>query len=526
MTTTTLPMSKKNHKPATGSRPKSKPVAVSKDSLPPAPADSDKPKRVVSANWKSLSATINKPSKSTAASKVTKKTLKTGKAERKQSKAAKALNDATHLKPVAGSVKHTATGKKDGLGEKVKHVAGKVATLVGLKKTDAAKKATAGQKRKPVEVEEDGIDEDEETIDDILNPTKRRKTAAKVADAITPAITPGESAISTVSKAGASASAPPPPTDDSDSDFELGGAHLTSSAVLRKAEKAAAARDCCNAPPVVDMRPVRSIQECFEDLESDALASAALTALEEEHRAKSQAIRARDLSILDAIMSGNSSGGGSLTGLPDDIEGAGDAIVPGNPVTLGAVFMSNAAHPGQQKTGKYIGIDCEMVGVGPGGIQSVLARVSLVNFYGHVLLDEFVLPQEPVTDYRTHVSGITPELLVNATPFKDIQQRVADLIKDRIVVGHALKNDFSALLLQHPGKLVRDTSLYKPFRALAKGRAPALRKLAKELLAIDIQKGEHSSVEDAKVAMLLYRKERVNWERTIRRRIETGLDKA
>ncbi|KAI8588613.1 ribonuclease H-like domain-containing protein [Geranomyces variabilis] len=175
--------------------------------------------------------------------------------------------------------------------------------------------------------------------------------------------------------------------------------------------------------------------------------------------------------------------------------------------------------------GKFIGIDCEMVGVGPGGIQSVLARVSLVNFYGHVLLDEFVVPQEPVTDYRTHVSGITPELLVNATPFKEVQQRVADLIKDRIVVGHALKNDFSALLLQHPGKLVRDTALYKPFRALAKGRAPALRKLAKELLAIDIQKGEHSSVEDAKVAMLLYRKERVQWERTIKRRIEKGLDK-
>ncbi|KAJ3138870.1 3'-5' exonuclease [Geranomyces variabilis] len=509
---TTTPASKKVRKSTNGSKPKAKPAAVSKDGPPP-PVASEKPKREISANWKSLSATINKPSKSTAASKVTKKVPKAGK---KQSKAAQALQAATQLKPLAGSVKHTKV-KKDGLGDKIKHAAGKVAKIVGLKKADGAKNATAGRKRKPVEVEQD-TDEDEETVDDILNPTKRRKTAAQAVDA-PPAVTAIVAAPTPISvEPATSIAAASAPAEDSDSDFELDGTHLSSSAVLRKA---AAARECCNAP-IVDTRPVRSIQECFEDLESDPLTIAAVTANEEELRVKSQAIRARDLSILDAIMAGSSSGS-SLTGLPDDVKG--DAIVPGNPITLGAVLMTDASHPGQQKMGKFIGIDCEMVGVGPGGIQSVLARVSLVNFYGHVLLDEFVVPQEPVTDYRTHVSGITPELLVNATPFKEVQQRVADLIKDRIVVGHALKNDFSALLLQHPGKLVRDTALYKPFRALAKGRAPALRKLAKELLAIDIQKGEHSSVEDAKVAMLLYRKERVQWERTIKRRIEKGLDK-
>ncbi|KAI8922191.1 ribonuclease H-like domain-containing protein [Powellomyces hirtus] len=163
-----------------------------------------------------------------------------------------------------------------------------------------------------------------------------------------------------------------------------------------------------------------------------------------------------------------------------------------------------------------------MVGVGADGIRSMLARVSIVNYHGHTLLDEFVAPQEAVTDYRTFVSGIMPELLKNAPPFKQVQQRVSDLLKDRIVIGHALKNDFNALLLNHPHRLVRDTSLYKPFRALARGRAPALRKLAKELLAINIQAGEHSSVEDAKVAMLLYRKERNNWERMVAKKIEKG----
>lgn len=60
----------------------------------------------------------------------------------------------------------------------------------------------------------------------------------------------------------------------------------------------------------------------------------------------------------------------------------------------------------EAKLGKFVAIDCEMVGVGEGGEDSILARVSIVNFHGHVLLDEYVKPREKVTDFRTHVSGI------------------------------------------------------------------------------------------------------------------------
>lgn len=63
--------------------------------------------------------------------------------------------------------------------------------------------------------------------------------------------------------------------------------------------------------------------------------------------------------------------------------------------------------------GKYVAIDCEMVGVGPDGETSALARVSIVNFHGAVVLDTYVKPMEKVTDYRTFVSGITPKHLVN-----------------------------------------------------------------------------------------------------------------
>jgi RNA exonuclease 4 len=47
-----------------------------------------------------------------------------------------------------------------------------------------------------------------------------------------------------------------------------------------------------------------------------------------------------------------------------------------------------------------------MVGVGIDGAESSLARVSIVNFYGAILLDEFVRQRERVVDYRTQFSGI------------------------------------------------------------------------------------------------------------------------
>ena len=58
---------------------------------------------------------------------------------------------------------------------------------------------------------------------------------------------------------------------------------------------------------------------------------------------------------------------------------------------------------------RAVAIDCEMVGVGPNGEDSLLARVSLVNHFGKCIYDKYVKPTEKVTDYRTEFSGIRPE---------------------------------------------------------------------------------------------------------------------
>ena len=166
------------------------------------------------------------------------------------------------------------------------------------------------------------------------------------------------------------------------------------------------------------------------------------------------------------------------------------------------------------EAGKFLAIDCEMVGVGPTpDTDSALARVSIVNYHGHQLYDSFVQPKEAVTDYRTFVSGITPQLLRSARTFEVVQADIAKLLDGKILVGHAIKHDLEVLLLGHPKRDIRDTSRHPAFRQLAGGKTPSLKKLAREVLGVDIQGGEHSSIEDARATMLLFRREKEGFEK-------------
>lgn len=73
---------------------------------------------------------------------------------------------------------------------------------------------------------------------------------------------------------------------------------------------------------------------------------------------------------------------------------------------------------------KYLAIDCEMVGTGPKGSVSQLARCSIVSYDGDVVYDKFITPPMPVTDYRTRWSGIRRSDLVNATAYSEARKEV------------------------------------------------------------------------------------------------------
>lgn len=178
-----------------------------------------------------------------------------------------------------------------------------------------------------------------------------------------------------------------------------------------------------------------------------------------------------------------------------------------------SVFVKSRSFSGMTKA---IAMDCEMVGVGELGQVSVLARISLVNLFGHCIYDKHVKPREEVTDYRTSVSGIRPSDLENAEEFDVVQKEVSEILKGRILVGHSVWHDMEVLFLDHPNKDIRDTARYEPFRSLANGRSPALRVLCEKILGVQIQKGEHSSVTDAQATMRLYTMHQKEWEQSIK----------
>lgn len=96
---------------------------------------------------------------------------------------------------------------------------------------------------------------------------------------------------------------------------------------------------------------------------------------------------------------------------------------------------------GALRPGAYLAIDCEMVGTGPDGSESALARVSIVNYHGHIVLDTFVRPRERVTDWRTWVSGVSEEDMWDAVSFEEVQKTVGKLVEGKILVGHAVEHD-------------------------------------------------------------------------------------
>jgi RNA exonuclease 4 len=162
-----------------------------------------------------------------------------------------------------------------------------------------------------------------------------------------------------------------------------------------------------------------------------------------------------------------------------------------------------------------VSLDCEMVGVGDGGHRSILARVAIVDWDGNVLLDTFVKPTEPVTDYRTFVSGVRPEDIhsADAMDFEKCRSLVRCLVANKILCGHAIYNDLEVLRYTHPWFLIRDSAAYEPF--LKHGYRPKrLKDLANEFLGIDIQieGGEHCPVEDARAVMEIYKNIQHEWD--------------
>ena len=189
--------------------------------------------------------------------------------------------------------------------------------------------------------------------------------------------------------------------------------------------------------------------------------------------------------------------------------------------------------PARRGAPRAVALDCEMVGVEPDGGGAMCVRVCVVDERGETLLNTFVKPSAPVTDYRAALTGVdeenAPRLFAGAPSLPEARemvlailnpgsreatlcQTVSDDYSDTdcappLVVGHDLAHDLACLGIASrvPARRLRDTARYAPFERHTR-KPYKLRVLAKELLNVDIQSPNqaHDPREDALAAMRLY----------------------
>ncbi|XP_063032432.1 interferon-stimulated 20 kDa exonuclease-like 2 [Melospiza melodia melodia] len=220
-----------------------------------------------------------------------------------------------------------------------------------------------------------------------------------------------------------------------------------------------------------------------------------------------------------------SQNGPTGTGAPTQSKAKARGAAQKGPTGTGGKAKARGAGTAPPAPSKLVALDCEMVGTGPGGRTSALARCSIVTYEGDVVYDRYVRPEAAIVDYRTRWSGIRPRHMAQAVPFRRAQQQILQILAGKVVVGHAIHNDFKALHYCHPKALTRDTSqipLLNRRAGFPENVNISLKRLTKALLNQDIQVGKsgHSSVEDARATMELYKVVEQEWEQHLQQNPE------
>ncbi|KAI5954629.1 PAN2 [Candida jiufengensis] len=183
--------------------------------------------------------------------------------------------------------------------------------------------------------------------------------------------------------------------------------------------------------------------------------------------------------------------------------------------------------------GTLVAIDAEFVTLKPEqleisytGIKKLikpkelsLARVSVLRGdlnldstkFGKAFIDDYIAHTSPIYDYLTSFSGIeTNDLNLekstkNLVTLQTAYRKLWLLLNLGVIfVGHGLYNDFRTINLQVPLKQIKDTSEFY-YKSSFK-RQLSLKFLAFIVLGDKVQLDNHDSIEDAKTALLLYKK--------------------
>lgn len=146
--------------------------------------------------------------------------------------------------------------------------------------------------------------------------------------------------------------------------------------------------------------------------------------------------------------------------------------------------------------------DCEMVEINKS--FNGLAKITVVNEHGEVIIDTFCKPKGEITDFRYDITGICASDLQNAINYDELRKNIIKLFKGRIIIGHGIENDFCVLDYEHPKSLIRDSSKTKIFQNKI-NQPHSLKYLTEKYFGKIIQTEVHCSIEDARSALCIYK---------------------
>ncbi|EJD06087.1 uncharacterized protein FOMMEDRAFT_78690 [Fomitiporia mediterranea MF3/22] len=181
---------------------------------------------------------------------------------------------------------------------------------------------------------------------------------------------------------------------------------------------------------------------------------------------------------------------------------------PGTMVSIDAEFVSM-----QQEESEYRSDGTKKV-LRPARLS--LARVSVLRAtegpkFGVPFIDDHIHTSEAIVDYLTEYSGIKygdldPHMSRQTlVPLKVAYKKLRLLVDlGCVFIGHGLKKDFRIINLFVPADRVLDT--VDIYFIESRHRRLSLRFLSWIVLKENIQTGEHDSIEDARCALLLFRK--------------------
>jgi RNA exonuclease 1 len=150
-----------------------------------------------------------------------------------------------------------------------------------------------------------------------------------------------------------------------------------------------------------------------------------------------------------------------------------------------------------------LAIDCEMV-LCDDGMEAVV-RVCVVDNNLEVKLDILVNPSKAITDYRTHITGVSKKDLEGVTSsLVDVQKSLKRILsKGKILIGQSLYRDLCALKIDY--SQVIDTAYIFKYANLPTTASASLNSLCKSVLGYSVrEEGEpHNCLKDAEAAMNL-----------------------